>query len=95
MRPPGRPTTGLAGQIVAAIAPHTESDPVALLTQLLVFFGNAVGGAPHFMVEADRHAVNLFLVLVPRDAPRGRRAPPSVACKPSSSDVTQHGINAV
>jgi hypothetical protein len=55
---------GVAGRIVQAIAPHTESDPVALLTQFLVFFGNAVGRGPHFMVEADRHALNLYLVLV-------------------------------
>ena len=63
--PPAREAYhGLAGRIVDAIAPHTESDPVALLTQLLVFFGNAIGRGPHFMVEADRHALNLYLVLV-------------------------------
>ena len=55
---------GLAGEIVNAIAPHTEADPVALLVQLLVFFGNAIGHGPHFTVEADRHGFNLFVVLV-------------------------------
>lgn len=55
---------GLAGDVVAALAPHTESDPVAILVQLLVYFGNAVGPNPHFQVEADRHGMNLFVVLV-------------------------------
>ncbi|MEA2539024.1 MAG: hypothetical protein QOH35_390, partial [Acidobacteriaceae bacterium] len=32
--------------------------------QLLAAFGNAVGPAPHCMVDATRHALNLFVVLV-------------------------------
>lgn len=55
---------GLAGEIVAALAPHTEADPVALLIQLLVAFGSVVGREPRFRVEADRHGTNLFAVLV-------------------------------
>ena len=55
---------GLAGRLVEAIAPHTESDPVALLIQLLVFFGNVIGHRPHFKVEASRHGLNLYMVLV-------------------------------
>lgn len=55
---------GLAGDIVKAIEPHTEADPVALIAQFLVAFGNVVGRGPHFAVEADRHGMNLFLVLV-------------------------------
>jgi hypothetical protein len=63
--PPAREAYyGLVGLIVEAIAPHTESDPAALLTQLLVLFGNAIGRGPHFTVESDRHALNLYLVLV-------------------------------
>jgi hypothetical protein len=63
---------GVSGNIVRAIAPHTESDPMALLIQLLVFFGNVIGHVPHFMVEATRHALNLFVVLVGRTA-KGRK----------------------
>jgi hypothetical protein len=37
---------GLAGEIVEAISPHTESDPVAILLQVLTFFGNAIGAMP-------------------------------------------------
>jgi hypothetical protein len=55
---------GLAGEIVRTIEPHTESDPAALLLQLLVAFGNVIGGGPHFKAEADRHELNLFTVLV-------------------------------
>jgi hypothetical protein len=55
---------GLAGEIVRAIEPHTESDTAALLLQFLTAFGNVVGAGPHFRVEADLHRGNLFIVLV-------------------------------
>jgi hypothetical protein len=55
---------GLAGDIVRAIAPHTEADPAALLVNFLVAFGNAVGTGPHAIAEADRHGTNLFVTLV-------------------------------
>jgi hypothetical protein len=55
---------GLAGDIVQAIEPHTESDPVALLSQLLVAFGSAAGRGSCFLAEADRHGLNLFMALV-------------------------------
>src|SRR5262249_11903434 len=38
----GEAMHGLAGEIVRAIEPETESDPVAVLGQMLVAFGNAV-----------------------------------------------------
>lgn len=55
---------GLAGDIVRAIEPHTESDPIAILGQFLVGFGNLIGRGPYFSVEADRHYTNLFACLV-------------------------------
>jgi len=55
---------GVAGDIVRRIAPHTESDPVAILVHLLVYFGVAIGRGPHFMVDGSRHALNEFAVLV-------------------------------
>lgn len=63
---------GLAGEIVRAIEPHSEADPVALLIQTLVSVGNVVGKAPHFRAEADRHPLNLFAVLVGSSA-KGRK----------------------
>ena len=55
---------GLLGELVGALEPHTEADPQAILVQLLVAFGNAVGRTPYYAVEADRHHSNLFAVLV-------------------------------
>jgi hypothetical protein len=55
---------GLAGEVVRALAPHTEAQPEAILLQLLAAFGNVLGPGPHCMVGATRHTLNLFLVLV-------------------------------
>jgi Protein of unknown function (DUF3987) len=55
---------GLAGQVVRLVAPHSEADPAALLIQFLVAFGNVIGRGPFFEVEGDRHATNLFAVMV-------------------------------
>lgn len=54
---------GVAGDFVRLIAPRTESDPVAILAQLLVCFGNAIGRRPHWSVDASRHYCNEFLVV--------------------------------
>lgn len=69
--PPGWPEPpepaayhGLAGVVVDKVAPHTEADPVAILGQLLVAFGAAVGRGAYFTVEATRHHPNEFLVLI-------------------------------
>lgn len=64
--------TGLAGDVVRTILPHTEADPHAILGQFLAGFGNVIGHGPHFTVEADRHGANLFVVLVGRTA-KGRK----------------------
>jgi hypothetical protein len=53
----------LLGEIVNTIAPHTEADPVAILTQLLVSFGAAIGRGAFFQVEATRHHPNEFMLL--------------------------------
>jgi len=55
---------GLVGEIVRAIEPHTESDPVALLLQLLVGIGNLIGRTPTLMMDGAAHHANLFAVLV-------------------------------
>jgi hypothetical protein len=63
---------GIAGEVVRAIEPHSESDPAALLLQLLVAMGNACGRLPHFVAESDRHGCNLFVVLV-GETSKGRK----------------------
>ncbi len=59
---------GLAGEVVATILPNTESDPVALLLQYIVSFGNAVGRQTYYQIENDRHFPNLYTVLVGQSA---------------------------
>jgi hypothetical protein len=55
---------GIAGELVRMIAPDTESDPAALLLQVLVAFGVLVGRGPHYKVEGDEHHAVLYVVLV-------------------------------
>ena len=55
---------GLPGAIVAKIAPNTEADPVAILTQLLVCCGALIGRGAHFQVEATLHHPNQFLLVL-------------------------------
>ena len=55
---------GLAGEIVKAIEPHTEADPVALLGTLLVLFGAAIGPETFHPVGGARHPARLFACFV-------------------------------
>lgn len=59
---------GLAGDIVRAIGPHSEADPVALLTNFLTMFGSAVGDGPYAYGGESRHHANLFVVQVGKTA---------------------------
>ena len=63
---------GLAGDIVRAIAPHTEADAASLLLQFLASFGNALGRGPHGVAESDRHGTNIDIVLV-GETSKGRK----------------------
>jgi hypothetical protein len=56
--------TGVFGEYVRLIEPHTEADSAAVLLSCLVLFGNAVGRRPYFPVEADEHHCNLFLACI-------------------------------
>jgi uncharacterized protein DUF3987 len=55
---------GLAGDVVRAIEPYTEADPVAILIQFLTCAGNIIGNCPYYRIEGTRHHANLFSVLV-------------------------------
>jgi hypothetical protein len=55
---------GLAGEAVRLISPHTEADPMALLGQFLVAFGNVVGRYAHWQAEATAHFCNLYVCVV-------------------------------
>jgi hypothetical protein len=56
--------SGLPGEIVRTIEPESEADPVALLIQLVIAYGNAIGRRAHVAVGAARHHTNEFGVLV-------------------------------
>jgi hypothetical protein len=63
--PPGADAfSGPAGDIVRTVDPESEADPVALLVQLLIAYGNAIGRRAHVAVGAARHHGNEFAVLV-------------------------------
>jgi Protein of unknown function (DUF3987) len=55
---------GLAGDFVSLVLPHTEADPAALLLTFLVGVGCMIGRGAWYQVEATRHGVNLFSVIV-------------------------------
>jgi hypothetical protein len=59
---------GFAGKVIRTIEPHSESDPVALLLQLLVCTGNIIGRTRYVLTESDRHYPNLFAGIVGKTA---------------------------
>lgn len=63
---------GAIGDFVRTVEPHTEADPAAILVQALAAFGNTLNRSSHFPVEADRHYMNLFAVMV-GDTSKGRK----------------------
>jgi len=63
---------GPLGEIVTAIDPYTEADPVAVLSTLLAGVGNIIGRCPHFRVEYSHHYLNLFFGLV-GETSKGRK----------------------
>lgn len=63
---------GLAGRVVGALLPHTESDPAALLLNFLVSFGSAVGPGPHGYADGSEHPARLNGLLV-GDTSRARK----------------------
>lgn len=63
---------GLIGEIVGTLEPHTEADPVAILIQSLITFGNIIGRSAFFRVEADKHYANENCIIV-GDTSKGRK----------------------
>ena len=64
--------SGLAGEVVLAMLPHTEADKVALLSSLLAACGNAMGRGAHMRIGADKHHLNLNIGLV-GETSKGRK----------------------
>jgi hypothetical protein len=60
--------SGLAGDVVRTLAPHTEADATGLLVTFLAAFGAAVGPGPHSVADGSIHPARLNVVLVGRSA---------------------------
>jgi hypothetical protein len=60
--------SGLAGDVVRTLEPHTEADPIGLLLTFLAAFGAAVGPGPHSVADGSIHPARLNVVLVGRSA---------------------------
>jgi len=69
---------GLAGDVVRAIEPHCEADPVAILANTLTAFGSVAGRGTFAQVGGDEHHLKLFVGLVGETA-RGPRGGPCAA----------------
>jgi hypothetical protein len=63
---------GLFGELVAALDPHTEADPVAILAQALAAFGSVIGRTAYCVADGTPHFTNLFAVIVAASA-KGRK----------------------
>ena len=55
---------GLSGEIVSVLAPETEADPIALLLQYLISFGNILGRKPFYYMSGKRHYLTLYALIV-------------------------------
>jgi hypothetical protein len=55
---------GLAGEILAAIEPHSEADPAALLVTILAAFGAIVGRGPHALADGAEHPARIWPLIV-------------------------------
>jgi hypothetical protein len=63
---------GLPGSIVAAIMPHTEADPAAVLISFLVMAGAYLGHLPHRWASGGRHSLANFALVI-GDTSSGRK----------------------
>jgi hypothetical protein len=63
---------GLAGEVVRLIEPSSEADPVGVLLQFLIGFGNAVGPVLSVLADGHHHHANEYGVTV-GDTSRARK----------------------
>jgi hypothetical protein len=82
---------GPAGEFVLRTDPHTESHPMALLSQFLVAFGTATGRNAYYAVEASRHYANEFIVLVGPSS-KGRKGSSWDHVEALLRDVDEHFV---
>jgi len=73
---------GLVGRVVATFDDYTEADPIAVATQFLVAFGNAVGSTPVVTVGETSHHTNEFLCIVGTSSRARKGDSSNVALRP-------------
>jgi hypothetical protein len=71
---------GLAGEIVATIAPHSEADPAAVLVSLLASFGALVGPGPHARADGAEHPARIWGLIV-GDTAKARKGSSWMQCR--------------
>jgi len=84
--------SGLTGEIVNLISPHTESDPVTLLMHAHACFGNVIGRGPYFRIESTEHAAKLFVLQV-GDTSKSRKGTGADRIRHLFSDVDRDWSN--
>jgi hypothetical protein len=55
---------GLMGEIALALEPYTEADPIAILVQSYIGFGNVIGRKPHARVGRTFHHANEYGLII-------------------------------
>jgi hypothetical protein len=83
---------GVAGDIVRAIDPATEADPVAILVQFLIGYGCLVGRNRYFVAESVRHYSNEFAVIV-GDTSKGRKGSSWGRCKKLLAEADEKWVD--
>ena len=91
---------GVIGDLARLIEPETESDPAAILFQILAFAGCCLGRYAFYPVEGDRHHTNLNIVLVGQSS-KGRKGTSlgqvrrafNLADKQFADDCIQSGLS--
>ena len=93
-RPPAKAAFhGIAGEIVAAIEPETEAQPVAVLVHLLAAIGNIVGREVYAVAGGARHHLNLFAVIAGATS-RARKGTAWAAIQPViGNEHFPHGLD--
>jgi hypothetical protein len=61
---------GPLGEIVAALAPQTEADPVGILASLLTGCGNMLGRTPTLQIAGSQHHPRFFALMIGPTASR-------------------------
>lgn len=64
---------GVVGEVVRVLLPATEADPVAIVAEFLVAWGNLIGAGPHIRLSGVQHPARIFGCLVGNSA-RARKS---------------------